>query len=203
MVIIDGNFFIIKRFLLILILTFSFLTLTKADDIRDFQIEGMSIGDSLLDYFSETEIKKNKRSNAYRWKKNRKFISIEINSHSSFKNYDAIQASYKTNNKEFKIDALSGVIAFPFDSQKCYKKKDEIVKELSEIFKDIATKNDLGTSKHSSDDSGKSTHTTVRFQFNSSDMVRVSCTDWSKEMLWTDHLRVEFVKKEFLDWIKR
>ena len=42
-----------KRLLLILILTFSFQSLTKADDIRDFEIEGMSIGDSLLDYFSE------------------------------------------------------------------------------------------------------------------------------------------------------
>ena len=42
-----------KRLLLILILTFSFYTLTKADDIRDFQIEGMSIGDSPLDYFIE------------------------------------------------------------------------------------------------------------------------------------------------------
>ena len=47
------------RLLLILILTFSFNTLIKADDIRDFQIEGMSIGDSLLDFYSETEIKKN------------------------------------------------------------------------------------------------------------------------------------------------
>ena len=28
-----------------------------AEDISDFQIEGMSIGDSLLNYFSETEIK--------------------------------------------------------------------------------------------------------------------------------------------------
>ena len=29
-----------------------------ADGISDFQIEGMSIGDNLLDYFSEEEIKK-------------------------------------------------------------------------------------------------------------------------------------------------
>ena len=40
-----------KRLLLILILTLSFQSLTKADDIRDFEIEGMSIGDSLLEYF--------------------------------------------------------------------------------------------------------------------------------------------------------
>ena len=48
-----------KRLLLILILTLSFQTLSKADDIRDFEIEGMSIGDSLLDFFTEREIKNN------------------------------------------------------------------------------------------------------------------------------------------------
>mgnify|MGYP006875000944 CR=1 FL=1 len=45
-----------KRLLLILILTFSFQTLTKADDIRDFQIEGMSLGDSALDFATKSEI---------------------------------------------------------------------------------------------------------------------------------------------------
>ena len=45
-----------KRLLLILILTLSFQSLTKADDIRDFEIEGMSIGDSLLDFYSKDEI---------------------------------------------------------------------------------------------------------------------------------------------------
>ena len=192
-----------NRIICVLILIFSLQSWTKADDISDFQIEGMSIGDSLLDHFSKEEIKINIRKDAYLWKKDRKFISIEIVSHSSFKNYDAIQASYKTNDEEFKIDTLSGFLNFSDDIEECYKKKDEIVKELSEIFKNIATKIDLGTSKHTSDDSGKSTHTTVRFQFNSSDLVRVGCTDWSKEMLWMDNLRVEFVKKEFLDWIKR
>ena len=57
--------FIVKRLLLILILTFSFQSLTKADDIRDFQIEGISVGDSLLDYFSENEIKSNTNYNGY------------------------------------------------------------------------------------------------------------------------------------------
>ena len=39
-----------KIILAILISIFSFQTWTKADDIKDFEIEGMSIGDSLLDY---------------------------------------------------------------------------------------------------------------------------------------------------------
>ena len=46
-----------KRLLLVLILTFNFQSFTNADDIRDFQIEGMSIGDSLLNFFTEDEIK--------------------------------------------------------------------------------------------------------------------------------------------------
>ena len=58
-----------NRLLLILILTFSLQSLTKADDIRDFQIEGMSIGDSALDYFSKDQITKNSR-NYYKNKKN-------------------------------------------------------------------------------------------------------------------------------------
>ena len=51
-----------KRLLLILILTFSFQTLIKADDIRDFQIEGISIGDSALEIQTKEflELEKNK-----------------------------------------------------------------------------------------------------------------------------------------------
>ena len=50
-----------RVFITVLILIFSLQSLTKADDIRDFQIEGMSIGDSALDYFSKSEINKLKR----------------------------------------------------------------------------------------------------------------------------------------------
>ena len=45
-----------KVFISILILIFSFQSLTKADDIKDFEIEGMSVGDSLLDFFDQKKI---------------------------------------------------------------------------------------------------------------------------------------------------
>jgi len=45
-----------KKLLGILVLGLFLITPSWADDIRDFQIEGMSIGDSALDYFSEEEI---------------------------------------------------------------------------------------------------------------------------------------------------
>ena len=80
-----------NRLLLIFILTFSFQTLTKADDIRDFEIEGMSIGDSLLDYFSEKKIK-NEEKNAYIWKT--KFLINGFKS-AKFKTYERVQFAYK------------------------------------------------------------------------------------------------------------
>jgi len=51
--------FPIKIFI-ILILKLNFQQLSKADDISDFQIEGMSIGDSLSDYFTKKDIRTEK-----------------------------------------------------------------------------------------------------------------------------------------------
>jgi hypothetical protein len=53
------NFFINKIFL-IFILILNFQSWTNADDIKDFEIEGISIGDSLLDFFTKVSIDKKK-----------------------------------------------------------------------------------------------------------------------------------------------
>ena len=44
---------VMRIFLAVLVLIFIFQSFTKADDIRDFEIEGISIGDSALNYFSK------------------------------------------------------------------------------------------------------------------------------------------------------
>ena len=45
-----------NRLLLILILTLNFQSWTKAEGIKDFEIEGITIGDSILDFYSEKKI---------------------------------------------------------------------------------------------------------------------------------------------------
>ena len=45
-----------RIFIAVLVLIFNLQSWTKADDIRDFEIEGMSIGDSLLDFMSKSYI---------------------------------------------------------------------------------------------------------------------------------------------------
>ena len=49
-----------RKLLLILILTFNFQIPSTADDITSFEIEGMSVGDSLIDHFSKKKINKSK-----------------------------------------------------------------------------------------------------------------------------------------------
>ena len=47
--------FLMKIFISVLVLIF-IQSWIKADDIRDFEIEGMSIGDSALKYFSKNKL---------------------------------------------------------------------------------------------------------------------------------------------------
>ena len=49
--------------IIIIIITFiiNLQPLTKADDIRDFEIEGMSLGDSALNFFPKNEIDSRKK----------------------------------------------------------------------------------------------------------------------------------------------
>ena len=42
-----------KRLFLIFILTLSFQALARADNLEDFEIAGISVGDSLLEHFSK------------------------------------------------------------------------------------------------------------------------------------------------------
>jgi len=58
-----------RTFLTILILFFTFQTWAKADDIRDFEIENMSLYDSALNYFSKKKIKQGKLSTKSGYKK--------------------------------------------------------------------------------------------------------------------------------------
>ena len=64
-----------KILLTLFVLFFS--SLLFAEDISDFQIEGMSIGDSLLDHFNERELKEDFVKGLYS-SENDKFIIYEI-----------------------------------------------------------------------------------------------------------------------------
>ena len=109
--------------------------MTKADDIRDFQIEGMSIGDSLLDYFTESQIKANSVYDYYPYiKKNPgKFYTIDIEDFDG-DDFPMLQISVKKGDSKYKVYMIKGIIPFKDDMDGCLKKRNEINKSLSEIF---------------------------------------------------------------------
>jgi hypothetical protein len=190
-----------KKFLLILILTLSFQSWTKAEDIRDFQIEGMSIGDSALNYYTKDELNNGIKS----YYPNKKFYHIDIVSKGS--TYENIQFAFKQNDKNFKIYNVSGGIFFvnkPFSG--CLKKQKEITKEITTIFDNLKI-NEGSIYNHPADKTGKSKKKDVEITFtNTSELILIDCIDWSKkitkEKKWIDNLGVGLTSKEFENWLR-
>ncbi len=195
------NKFMKHLLLYIFLIFFTFQTPSQADDIRDFQIEGISVGDSLLDYFSEEKII---NSNMHYGYADNKFYAVGFSLEDFYKTYESIEIHLKTDDKKYKIYAIDGIIFYD-KIKDCYKKKDEIERELSEIFKD-SKKVDAGIKKLAGDKSGKSTVEQIYWILDSGDIVGLECYDWSKEIetkeKWYDNLRVSFVKKKFNNWLR-
>ena len=82
----------------------SFSASTYADDIRDFEIDGMSIGDSLLDYFSRDKILNARNYDEY--PSDMKFRIIDIYTENKF--YEGIQFYYIPGDEKFIIQSLNG-----------------------------------------------------------------------------------------------
>ena len=182
------------------LILFSFSAPSFADDISDFQIEGMSVGDSLLDYFSKKQVINNKVDYSY---KNNDFYPVKFDNLISSEIYDGGEVYLKTNDENYIIYRIFGAISFHNKNiNDCYKKKDAIVAELSSLFKD-AKKIDYGTYEHPTDKTGESKITSVYFDFKSGDAVSVICTIWSKELdkVYKDHLSVSIDSKEYSYWI--
>ena len=166
-----------------------------ADDIRDYQLNGMSIGDSALKYFDKTKIEKNKMMH---WYKNKKVtpVSIEIND----KDYDTVSFSYWTNDENYTIIEVTGMKMYNNNIAQCYNEKKDQVKMIKESFTSLKEKSEKG--KHPADKSGKSKFDSTEFNFKSGGFIRLACYDWSKKMGYEDHFRMGILSAEFDEWLK-
>ena len=193
---------------------FSFQTLSLADDIRDFQIEGMSVGDSLLDYFSEEKIEEEKNSEyVYRYKDNR-FIILGVGYGSAFplsksqklEVYDEVGVVIKPNDKSYKIYSISGEIYCEKDINICFSKKDEILSKLKDFFGNQA-KFDTYKDKHLVDTTGNSIVYGNEFSFKSTrDSVSVNIYEWGDKMKtennWADNVKVSISLEEYVEYLR-
>ena len=190
-----------KRLSLYLFLIFfTFPTPSQADDIRDFQIEGMSVGDSLLNFLSESEIKQKKKT-IY---KNKKFSRVELPP-STLKVYDGSYIDFKTDDRNYEIKHIVGQLYYNNNIYNCYKKKDKIVNELKELFKNNVQIKDIPEHSHKFDKTGNSKIKKTHFIFNSGAVSQISCTDWSKKIEQDegikDSLKVTVTTHEYVNFL--
>ena len=115
---------------------FGFSAPSFADDISNFQIEGISLGDSLLDYYSEEKINSNLRN--FYDHTDKKFSVTLIADLQSNELYDYLQIHFKTNDKRYIIHAVDGLVDINIDE--CYKRQKKIEKELSVVLKNTEKK---------------------------------------------------------------
>ena len=120
---------VMRVFITVLVLIFSLQSWSKADDIRDFEIEGISIGDSLLDFFSKEEILQSKMD----YYKNDKFITVNLSNTFNSNMYANLQISYQNNN-DFIIYEIEASIKYTNKIDACNSKRIIIFEEVSAMF---------------------------------------------------------------------
>ena len=165
-----------------------------------FEIEGMSIGDSLLDHLSYKEII-NSKLNYHEGE--RQYYPVS-GRNLKLKDFDLMEFYLRTNDNNFVIEYMVGAILYINNSDSCITKKHEIVGNVLSFLPN-ADMIDEETTPHPYDQSGKSTQTQTNFLL-SSGYISVDCKVWSDEIkhkhpTWTDNLGLIVSSYEFDDWV--
>ena len=191
---------LIKIIIIQIVLIVSLQSWIKADDIRDFQIEGISIGDSLLEYYNLDQIN-NFFRNDYN---NEKFYKLEIADQSllnKLKKYNSLSFHFKKNDNKYIVQNLGGII-FYNEIDDCLSEKKIITKEISEAlnikftYRKLSATWDKNTKYFQSEG-----------QIGEGGVVAITCYDWSKKDEenngWTDNLSIEIYNKEVATFIRQ
>ena len=98
-----------RKFFIILALSLTFINSLQANDIRDFQIGGFSILDSLTKFITKDKIIKKKNSSQDLYK-SKDFYSVTFFKKDGINlyDYDELQFHLENNDSLFKIHAVTG-----------------------------------------------------------------------------------------------
>jgi len=190
-----------KTFIVVLVLIFSLQSLSKAEGISEFEIEGMSIGDSLLKYMNKKEINENILN--YFNDKRKYYI---VGKTSDLNVYEQVEIYLKSDDETFQIRTLGGFVTIGGD--KCTSKQKEIDNEFNNLFPNL--KSYKANLNHVYDKSRKSKQKQTVYVFGESahkdDHIRTECTEWSEKIKnnegWPDSLTVVAMTSEILKWIE-
>ena len=200
----------------LLVILFSFFLLSSpsvfAEDISDFSIEGMSIGDSLLDYMTEEEILKEieltKDWYSYLNEPNK---YVEVYLFKDFLTYDMLSFFIRNNstnkymsnkNEKYTILSISAMISYEEDFDNCIVKRDEIAETLSGMFPDAQKRS--YSRAHRGEPSGKSILDAINYLLDSGETVDIQCVNfeetWRIKNNQTEGISLGVDSKEIVNW---
>ena len=173
-----------KKILGIVVLGLLLSTSAYTDDIKDFQIENTSIGDSALDYYNEAQLEDSELG----WY-NYSYKEYSTSLLPGKGIYDWFQISYKSDDDNFTIEGLAGIIVKKkYDNDKCNKELDTAALNISELFKNTkqAKKKlykivyNLREIFQKPNPYGKSIVTSISFDFKDEGKIILSCYNMDK-----------------------
>ena len=173
-----------KKILGIVVLGLLLSTSAYTDDIKDFQIENISIGDSALDYFNEAQLEDSELG----WY-NYSYKEYSTSLLPGKGIYDWFQISYKSDDDNFTIEGLAGIVVKKkYDDNKCNKELDTAALNISELFKNTKQVKkqlykvvyNLREIFQKPDPSGKSIVTSISFNFKDEGKIILSCYNMDK-----------------------
>ena len=173
-----------KKILGVVVLSFFLSTSAYTDNIKDFQIENISIGDSALDYFNESQIE-NSELDWFNY--SYKEYSTSLLSGKGI--YDWFKISYKSDDEDFIIEGLVGIIVKKkYDDDECNKELDTTALNISKLLKNTKKeKKQLHKVVYNprkifqeTNPSGKSTVTSISFDFIDEGKIILSCYNMDK-----------------------
>ena len=185
---------------LVVILLLFFNTILKADDIGDFEIQGLTLGDSLLQMYSKKEIEEFLKTNSNFYPSSKKYFLLATNGKDE--NFDQLNVDLKYNDKDYIIYGLSQYKRIEYKN--CLKEMKIIIKDIKKIFNQDKYKLDEFTQNHQRDSSGNSKFTSTDFNSNNGSSLRIVCTDWGKEFEadnYHDNIDVSMASSKFNNWL--
>ena len=204
-----------KKIFFLIISVLSFQTLSLADNIQYFQVEGMKIGDSALNYFSESQLEDNEQG----WHN----YSYEEYSTSLMPGrgiYDWFLVSYKNDDNNFIIVGLvAGLEKKNYQRKECNNKLDEVALNISELFKNTTKEQKkfyelAPEATQTYPFTGKSSVTSLSFNFLDGAKIILACYNMDKEakenesfltsiLKQNDSFRIEVRSSEFVNYLKK
>ena len=190
-------------------------TYSLADNIRYFKIEEMRIGDSALNYFSESALENNEQGwHNYSYKE----YSTSLMPGKGI--YDWFLVSYKSEDDNFTIEALVAVLdKSNYDNKECNNKLNSTALNISELFKNTAKEEKKiyelpRDAERTYPFAGKSTVTSLSFNFLDGAKIILGCYNMDKKakedesfltsiLSQNDSFRIEVRSSAFVNYLKK